>query len=99
MLREVTRAVRRRPGSVNPTPHDSLVRAIFGQPQHAAAELGVILPAAVAASLDLGSLVPVAATFIDESLRASAADLVFAARFRDGSTAVFRGACSPTRHD
>jgi hypothetical protein len=72
---------------MNPTPHDALVRAIFGQPHHAAAELGEVLPASVAAALDLGSLVPVDASFVDERLRASAADLVFAARFRDGSPA------------
>jgi len=72
---------------VNPTPHDALVRAIFGQPQHAAAELGEVLPASVAAGLDLRSLQPVDATFLDDELRETAADLVFAARFRDGSPA------------
>ena len=72
---------------MNSTPHDALFRAIFGQPQHAAAELWAVLPPQVAASLDLGSLVPMDASFLDEQLRASAADLGFAARFRDGSPA------------
>jgi hypothetical protein len=71
---------------VTPTPHDALVRAIFGQPQHAASELRAVLPSAVLAELRLETLSPVEGSFIDEGLRASSADLLFTVSLRDGGS-------------
>jgi hypothetical protein len=71
---------------VNPTPHDTLARAIFGQPQHAAAELRAVLPRELLEELRLDTLVPVTASFVDDELRASCADLLFQVRWRDGES-------------
>lgn len=54
-----------------PSPHDALFRAIFGLPQHAAAELEAVLPRELAERLDLARLTRVEGTFIDEALRAN----------------------------
>lgn len=69
---------------VNPTPHDALVRAIFGQPPHAAAELEAVLPPKVLGELDLATLRPLDRAFVDATLRASAADLLFEVQQRSG---------------
>ena len=61
-------------------PHDALARRVFGQREHAAAELAAVLPPAIAAELDLKSLATVPGSFIDEKLRDQYADLLF--RFR-----------------
>lgn len=71
---------------MTPTPHDALVRAIFGQPQHAAAELRAVLPSEVLAELRLESLATVEGSFIDEALRASCADLLFTVSLRAGGS-------------
>ena len=71
---------------MTPTPHDALVRAIFGQPQHAADELRAVLPSDVLAELRLETLAPVEGSFIDEALRASCADLLFTVSVRGGGT-------------
>ncbi len=59
------------------TPHDHLVRAIFGQTVRAAAELHAVLPERVRARLDLATLTRVPDTFIDANLRDRRADLLF----------------------
>lgn len=71
---------------MNPTPHDTLARAIFGQPQHAAAELRAVLPPELPADLRLDTLIPVASSFVDDELRASCADLLFEVHWRDGES-------------
>ena len=67
---------------MTPTPHDALVRAIFGQPQYAAEELRAVLPSAVLAELQLDTLAPIEGSFIDEGLRQSSADLLFTVNLR-----------------
>ncbi len=74
------------PTSVPFHSHDGLVRAIFGVPQHAAAELRAVLPPALLEQLDLDTLTRVEASFVDETLRGSAADLLYRVRLRDGRT-------------
>jgi len=69
---------------VNPHPHDTLIRAIFGQPGHAAEELRAILPESLAARLDLAALARVEASFVDPKLRATSADLLFTAPWIGG---------------
>ena len=71
---------------MTPTPHDALVRAIFGQPQYAAEELRAVLPSAALAELRLDTLAPVEGSFIDEGLRASSADLLFSVNLRGGGS-------------
>jgi hypothetical protein len=44
---------------VTSTPHDALVRAIFGQPHYAAQELLAVLPPRVVARLRLETLAPI----------------------------------------
>ncbi|WP_437756114.1 Rpn family recombination-promoting nuclease/putative transposase [Sorangium sp. So ce1389] len=41
---------------MTPTPHDALFKATFSQPEHAAAALREVLPAAVAARIDFATL-------------------------------------------
>ena len=62
---------------MTPTPHDALVRAILGQPCHAAEELRALLPPEVVAELCLDTLAPVDGAFIDAALDESNADLLF----------------------
>lgn len=69
---------------MTPTPHDALVRAIFGRPRHAAAEFAAVLPGDLRAELDLSTLAPVRETLIDEELRGSALDLLFTVSLRRG---------------
>lgn len=67
-----------------PTPHDTLFRSVFGLPQHAAAELGAVLPRELVELLDLAALRRVEGSFIDDALRASSSDLLFRAPWRTG---------------
>jgi hypothetical protein len=73
---------------VTPTPHDALVRAIFGQPQYAAEELRDVLPRGLLGELVLETLAPVEGSFIDEGLRESSADLLFTVGLRSGGAAL-----------
>jgi predicted transposase YdaD len=70
---------------MTPTPHDALVRAILGQPCHAAEELRILLPPEVRAELRLDTLTPVDGAFIDAALDESNADLLFSVALREGS--------------
>ncbi|MGH3186691.1 MAG: Rpn family recombination-promoting nuclease/putative transposase [Streptosporangiaceae bacterium] len=67
----------RRPPGGQPTPHDSVFRRIFGVPANAASQLRAVLPADLAARLDLGQLAPVPASFVDEALKWRYSDLLF----------------------
>ncbi|MSR48243.1 MAG: hypothetical protein EXS13_14490 [Planctomycetes bacterium] len=73
---------------MEPNPHDALFRGIFGQPEHAAAELREVLPPAIAAELDLVTLAPLPATFIDAALAERHADLLFEVARRGGGSAL-----------
>lgn len=69
---------------MNEQPHDHLVRAVFGQPERAAAELRAVLPQELLAYVDLDSLAPVPGGFVDAALRERTADLLFTVRRREG---------------
>jgi len=71
---------------VTTTPHDALVRAIFGQPHYAAEELRAVLPPDLLAELKLETLAAVEGSFIDEGLRESSADLLFTVSLRGGGS-------------
>lgn len=73
---------------MEPTPHDALFRAIFGQPLHAAAELQAVLPREWAAAIDWKSLKARDGTLVDDELRRRCADLLFEARRVDGEPAL-----------
>jgi predicted transposase/invertase (TIGR01784 family) len=73
---------------MEPTPHDALFRGIFGQPEHMAAELRAVLPAEVLAQLDLATLAPLPATFIDAALAERHADLLFEVALHRGGHAL-----------
>ena len=73
---------------MTPTPHDALFKAIYSDPQRAAAHLAVALPEEVAAALDLGTLSLAPGSYIDPELTASASDLLFEVRTRGGRAAL-----------
>lgn len=64
------------------TPHDALFKAIFGQPEHAAAELQHVLPGHIAARIDWSSLAPQPGSYVDEDLANQHSDLLFSATAR-----------------
>jgi predicted transposase YdaD len=59
------------------TPHDALFRFTFSRPENAAGELRTVLPAALVAELDFGTLTTLPGSFIDEALAGRASDLLF----------------------
>jgi hypothetical protein len=65
---------------MQPSPHDALFKAIFSDPETAAAELRSALPAAVADRIDFSTLRVEAGSFVDEELRFRHCDLLFSAR-------------------
>jgi Putative transposase, YhgA-like len=79
---------RRAPGG-QPTPHDSVFRRIFGVPENAASQLRAVLPAGLAARLDLGRLARVPASFVDEALKWRYSDLLFTAPLDGGEAFVY----------
>ncbi|MEM6296218.1 MAG: Rpn family recombination-promoting nuclease/putative transposase, partial [Myxococcota bacterium] len=58
-------------------PHDALFKTIFGQPEHAAAELKHILPEHVTTRLDWSSLALEPGSYVDEELADQHSDLLF----------------------
>lgn len=62
------------------SPHDSLFKYVFQQPEHAASELRAIFPSELSARLDWGSLELRPSNFIDDELRGRYADLLFSVR-------------------
>ncbi len=70
-------------------PHDLLVRFTFGQPERAAAELRVALPAEVVAQVDWASLRQEPGSVVDEELRETESDLLFSARLVSGRPVLF----------
>jgi predicted transposase/invertase (TIGR01784 family) len=73
------------------TPHDALFRRVFSDPAIAGEVLRGALPAEVAASIDLGSLVLEPGSFVDEDLRATHSDLVFSARIAGTRAGAVKG--------
>jgi hypothetical protein len=69
----------RKPPGGQSTPHDAVFRQVFGVPANAASQLRAVLPADVAARLDLGKLALVPGSFVDEALRWRHSDLLFTA--------------------
>ena len=70
-------------------PHDALFKTIFGQPEHAAAELQHILPGHIAARIDWSTLTPQPGTYVDEELADQHSDLLFSAATRPSKEPVF----------
>jgi predicted transposase/invertase (TIGR01784 family) len=70
------------------SPHDSLFKAVFGQPEHARGALRAVVPAAVAEALDWPSLAPCPGSFIDPALTGRHTDLLFLVAWRDGGEAL-----------
>ena len=70
------------------TPHDSLFKAVFGQPEHALGTLRAIVPTAVAESVDWRTLTLRPGSFVDAALAHQHTDLLYAAALRDGTAAL-----------
>ena len=71
-----------------PSPHDALFKASFGQPDIARSELALILPPAVRAHLDLGTLTVCPGSFVDEALQQTHTDLLYAVGMKEGGEAL-----------
>jgi len=67
---------------VTHTPHDALFKTIFGQPEHAAAELQHVLPGHIAARIDWSTLALQPGSYVDEELADQHSDLLFSAAAR-----------------
>ena len=61
------------------TPHDSVFKAVFQQPEHAAAELQHVLPADLAEAILWPSLTLEPGSFVDPELAGQHSDLLFSA--------------------
>ncbi|MCA8974041.1 MAG: Rpn family recombination-promoting nuclease/putative transposase, partial [Planctomycetes bacterium] len=68
------------------SPHDSLFRYTFGQPEHAAALLRTVLPPEVVGALDWSTLTLLEGTRLDRDLRRHQTDLLFEIRRVTGGT-------------
>ncbi|MCB9796502.1 MAG: Rpn family recombination-promoting nuclease/putative transposase [Alphaproteobacteria bacterium] len=66
-----------------PTPHDHLVKAVFGEPQQAALALREYLPPAALRWVDLEQLERVDRSFVDEALSERHADILFVTRLHN----------------
>ncbi|MCB9742450.1 MAG: Rpn family recombination-promoting nuclease/putative transposase [Alphaproteobacteria bacterium] len=66
-----------------PSPHDRLVKAVYGEHRHAVAALQDALPPELLRWLDLGRLERVDRSFVDEALSERHADLLFSIGLRD----------------
>ena len=86
---------------VSTTPHDSLVRAVFGQVEHAAGLLRCVLPDRVAERIDWSCLAAESGTMVDPQLRQQHSDLLFRTRLAGREAFVyllFEHQSSPDRH-
>ena len=61
------------------TPHDALFKAVFQQPENAAAELQHVLPAEQATAVDWPTLKLEPGSYVDEALSDRHSDLLFSA--------------------
>jgi predicted transposase/invertase (TIGR01784 family) len=71
--------------STTPTPHDAIFKGLLGKPEHARGILRGIVPAAAAEAIDWETLTAVSGNFVDLELRQQFTDLLFSARWSDGS--------------
>jgi predicted transposase/invertase (TIGR01784 family) len=71
--------------STTPTPHDAVFKGLLGKPEHARGVLRGVVPAAVAEAIDWQTLTPIPGNFVDLELRQQYTDLLFSARWLDGS--------------
>jgi len=62
------------------TPHDALFKRIFANPDNAASELRLVLPAALSARIDWSTLELCAGDFVDPQLTERRTDLLFTVR-------------------
>jgi predicted transposase/invertase (TIGR01784 family) len=67
-----------------PNPHDALVKAVLGKPEHARGVLRSIVPAALAEALDWSALTLQPGNFVDLALKEQFTDLLYSATWRDG---------------
>jgi predicted transposase/invertase (TIGR01784 family) len=67
-----------------PNPHDALVKAVLGKPEHARGVLRAVLPAALAETLDWSTLTLCPGSFVDLALKEQHTDLLYSATWRDG---------------
>jgi len=66
-----------------PSPHDALVKEGFSVPEHAAAELKAVLPAALAESIEWATLRIESGSFVDKALEQSHSDLLYSVRLQN----------------
>jgi predicted transposase/invertase (TIGR01784 family) len=70
------------------SPHDTLFKAVFGQPEHARGALRSVVPPAVAEALDWSSLAPCSGNFVDPVLRERYTDVLFSVSWHGGGEAL-----------
>ncbi|HWO19591.1 MAG TPA: Rpn family recombination-promoting nuclease/putative transposase [Kofleriaceae bacterium] len=68
-----------------PNPHDALVKAVLGKPEHAQGVLRAVLPEALAEALNWSTLTLRPGSFVDLALKEQHTDLLYSATWRDGS--------------
>ncbi len=73
---------------VTNTPHDAVFKAVFEQPEHAAAELQHVLSADLVAAIDWSSLALEPGSFVDEELADQHSDLLFSASAKGSGESV-----------
>src|ERR1041384_369081 len=67
-----------------PNPHDLIVKAVFGQPEHARGMLRAIAPAVLAEALDWSTLTLQPGSFVDAALSSRHTDLLYSTTWCDG---------------
>jgi predicted transposase/invertase (TIGR01784 family) len=67
------------------SPHDAIFKGLLGKPEHARGVLREVVPVAVAKAIDWQTLTQIPGNFIDLELRQQYTDLLFSARWHEGS--------------
>src|ERR1700712_4852372 len=67
------------------SPHDALFKSVFSDPVNARGALQAVLPGKLGRALDWDALALCPGSFVDDVLRSSHTDLLFATRWHDGS--------------
>jgi predicted transposase/invertase (TIGR01784 family) len=71
--------------STTPTPHDAIFKGLLGKPEHARGVLRATVPPAVAEAIDWQTLTSVPTNFVALELGQQYTDLLFSAKWHDGS--------------
>jgi predicted transposase/invertase (TIGR01784 family) len=71
-----------------PNPHDLIVKAVFGQPEHARGMLRAIAPSVLAEALDWSTLALQPGSFVDAILSSRHTDLLYSTTWRDSGEAL-----------